>query len=228
MPPVAAGSPARRRKWSRTLFRAIVDIHPRKVSLGCSLRKPFQNLRSTRETELAETYPIHVVCAWIGNSEAVAAKHYLQVTDEHFERAQKVTRNPTHSGAVLSNPAHSGKTQKPAFRGKSEEIPVLVNLPSSPGRTRTYDKPVNSRLLYQLSYRGMGKNIVVHRPESDKCLKQPIGRSSSAELRAAYGAKLLWTARPFNATIARVLSRVGQVSKGARLPLCEAHSGGFC
>ena len=33
--------------------------------------KPFQNLRSTRETELAETYPIHVVCAWIGNSEAV-------------------------------------------------------------------------------------------------------------------------------------------------------------
>jgi hypothetical protein len=26
---------------------------------------------------------------------------------------------------------------------------------SSPGRTRTYDKAVNSRLLYQLSYRGM-------------------------------------------------------------------------
>lgn len=26
---------------------------------------------------------------------------------------------------------------------------------SSPGRTRTYDKAINSRLLYQLSYRGM-------------------------------------------------------------------------
>ena len=26
---------------------------------------------------------------------------------------------------------------------------------SSPGRTRTYDPAVNSRLLYQLSYRGM-------------------------------------------------------------------------
>jgi hypothetical protein len=26
---------------------------------------------------------------------------------------------------------------------------------SSPGRTRTYDKAVNSRLLYQLSYRGI-------------------------------------------------------------------------
>ena len=46
--------------------------------------KLFQNLRSTRETELAETYPIHVVCAWIGNSQPVAAKHYLQVTDAQF------------------------------------------------------------------------------------------------------------------------------------------------
>ncbi len=49
--------------------------------------KLFQNLRSTRETELAESYPIHVVCAWIGNSEAVAKEHYLQVTDAHFSKA---------------------------------------------------------------------------------------------------------------------------------------------
>ena len=36
--------------------------------------KPFQNLRSTRQTELEEIFPSHVVCAWIGNSEAVAKK----------------------------------------------------------------------------------------------------------------------------------------------------------
>jgi len=46
--------------------------------------KLFQNLRSTRETELAEHWPEHVVCAWIGNSRLVARKHYLQVTEEHF------------------------------------------------------------------------------------------------------------------------------------------------
>ena len=39
--------------------------------------KLFQNLRSSRETELAQDYPIHVACAWIGNTQAVAAKHYL-------------------------------------------------------------------------------------------------------------------------------------------------------
>jgi len=49
--------------------------------------KAWQNLRSSRETELAETWPLHVVTAWIGNSEPVARKHYLQVTAEHFERA---------------------------------------------------------------------------------------------------------------------------------------------
>jgi len=49
--------------------------------------KLFQNLRSTRETELAESFPIHVVCEWIGNSEAVAKRHYLQVTEDHFAKA---------------------------------------------------------------------------------------------------------------------------------------------
>ena len=36
--------------------------------------KAFHNLRATRQTELAETYPMHVVCAWIGNTETVARK----------------------------------------------------------------------------------------------------------------------------------------------------------
>ena len=49
--------------------------------------KPWQNLRSSRETELAETYPIHVVCAWIGNTKSVAMEHYLQVTEDHFQQA---------------------------------------------------------------------------------------------------------------------------------------------
>ena len=49
--------------------------------------KTFQNLRSSRQTELVEDYPEHVVAAWLGNSIEIARKHYLQVTDEHFDRA---------------------------------------------------------------------------------------------------------------------------------------------
>lgn len=64
--------------------------------------KQFQNPRSTRETVLAEKYPLHVVrvwiadsnpghfaAAWLGHSSTVANKHYRQVTDEHFELASK-------------------------------------------------------------------------------------------------------------------------------------------
>ena len=63
--------------------------------------KLFQNLRSTRETELAESFPIHVVCAWIGNTQAVAQKHYLQVTDAHFEKASAALQNPVQQSAEL-------------------------------------------------------------------------------------------------------------------------------
>ena len=61
--------------------------------------KLFQDLRATRETELAEDFPAHVVCAWIGNSPRVAAKHYLQVTADHFDRAlQNPPQHPTAPG----------------------------------------------------------------------------------------------------------------------------------
>ena len=54
--------------------------------------KLFQNLRSTRENGTAETFPIHVVCQWIGNSKAIATKHYLQTTDEHYSKASRTSR----------------------------------------------------------------------------------------------------------------------------------------
>lgn len=57
--------------------------------------KLWHNLRATCETELAEHYPAHVACAWIGNSVQVAAQHYLQVTDDHYiEAAQNPTQQP--------------------------------------------------------------------------------------------------------------------------------------
>jgi hypothetical protein len=34
-----------------------------------------------------EKFPARVVCGWIGNTEANALKHHLQVTNDHFERA---------------------------------------------------------------------------------------------------------------------------------------------
>jgi len=80
-----------RTRLMKTIRRAGIEPWP----------KLFQNLRSTRQTELAEEYPAHVVCTWIGNTEAVAKKHYLQVTEEHFKKAtEKPVQKPVQSATV--------------------------------------------------------------------------------------------------------------------------------
>jgi integrase len=56
--------------------------------------KLFHNLRATRRTELQEIFPDHVINEWLGHSGAVAAKHYLQVTPEHWAKAAD-SRSPT-------------------------------------------------------------------------------------------------------------------------------------
>lgn len=51
--------------------------------------KAFQNLRSSRETELLEQFPIQVVVSWIGNSPQIALQSYLTVRESDFEAAVK-------------------------------------------------------------------------------------------------------------------------------------------
>jgi hypothetical protein len=65
--------------------------------------KLLQNCRSTRQTELCEHWPEHIVCAWIGNSRLVAREHYLQIRDEDFLRAaepEKAAQNPAQQPAA--------------------------------------------------------------------------------------------------------------------------------
>jgi integrase len=51
--------------------------------------KLFQNLRSTRETELFKITGgnVKAVCSWIGNSPAVALAHYAQITEKDMKQA---------------------------------------------------------------------------------------------------------------------------------------------
>lgn len=101
--------------------------------------KPFQNLRSTRETELVNAgWPEHVVCAWIGNSKVVARRHYLQLRDADFERAARVptgtnasaenpTEYPAKSGENASYPASDQDPENAVFRGVTGDSKSLQN-----------------------------------------------------------------------------------------------------
>lgn len=59
---------------SKLIRRAGLEVWP----------KLFQNLRSSRKTELINEFPMLVVCEWIGNRPQVAMKYYLQVNEDHF------------------------------------------------------------------------------------------------------------------------------------------------
>ena len=84
----------------------------------------WQNLRSTRETELAEDYPLHVVSAWIVNTERIAAKHYLQVTDDHFESGARIgtgskpVRYGTESTRTASRTKNDSNANEPECKEK--------------------------------------------------------------------------------------------------------------
>lgn len=101
--------------------------------------KLFHNLRASRETELAADFPIHVVCDWIGNTAAIAAKHYLTVREEDYQRA---TQGGSESGAreahfqaqrlAAGNGADSHKTTQ------AESDTTFVPLPAGRGETTTY------------------------------------------------------------------------------------------
>lgn len=58
----------------------------------CGLEWPrlFTSVRATRESELIHRFDVHTACEWIGNSPAVAAKFYQQITAETWTVATTV------------------------------------------------------------------------------------------------------------------------------------------
>ncbi|MCY2953421.1 MAG: site-specific integrase [Planctomycetota bacterium] len=104
--------------------------------------KPFHNLRSSRQTELAEKYPIHVVCAWLGNSRAIAQEHYLQVTDSHFADAAKeptptanVKQEATNNSAAQNAAQYTAVTQR---TDRKATEPTDEKSPDLPGDSESY------------------------------------------------------------------------------------------
>jgi len=96
--------------------------------------RPFQNLRSSCETDLNAEFPGHVVAKWIGHSMAVAEKHYLQVRDTDFSRAVKYqlpVENAVHK-AVQTPADKTGNDETSSVRGSAKQLEsVLMSQPVS-------------------------------------------------------------------------------------------------
>ena len=68
---------------------------------------------------MTDEFTLHVVCEWLGNSAPIADKHYLQVTDDHFNEAIAGTADQSGAesgapGTHFSKIVVHGKAQHPA------------------------------------------------------------------------------------------------------------------
>lgn len=87
----------------RAIVRAGVQPWPR----------PWHNMRATRQTELADRFPGHVVCNWLGNNETTAIKHYLRVRDDHFDKAAQNAAQSVHEQPRRALQANWADSPKP-------------------------------------------------------------------------------------------------------------------
>jgi hypothetical protein len=71
-------------------------------------------MRASCETDLARQFPLAVVAKWLGNTQAVAMRHYVDVTDADFEKAVKAeaAQNPAqHAHAAYRGDSQSSKAE---------------------------------------------------------------------------------------------------------------------
>ncbi len=88
--------------------------------------RAWHNLRASRQTELAAEFPLATVCSWIGNTKAIAAGHYLQVTDADWTRAT----GSDESGAKCGAPEARIQAQRataPSCANPRESSEVVVD-----------------------------------------------------------------------------------------------------
>jgi integrase len=75
--------------------------------------KLFQNLRASRQTELLAEFPTKDVCDWLGNTQAVAMRHYAMATSESFDRAVKRNREQGSCSTGCSIPTDQEPSEEP-------------------------------------------------------------------------------------------------------------------
>ena len=92
-------------------------------------KRLWHNLRSSRQTELEQTHPTHVVCAWLGNSESIAKKHYLQVTDQDYQKAlQNAVQQPSEIGCITPQPVSGPNAKCLDLQGIANQCDIVQNL----------------------------------------------------------------------------------------------------
>ncbi|HEV3384380.1 MAG TPA: site-specific integrase [Gemmata sp.] len=81
--------------------------------------KLFHGLRASCQTDLANKFPGHVVCEWLGDSLAIAQEHYLQVTEDHYRQATQNTTQTTSDSTDQRETGYVARASLPLENAKT-------------------------------------------------------------------------------------------------------------
>ncbi len=73
----------------------------------------FHNMRASCATDWVERFPAHVVAGWLGHSPMIAAQHYLQTRDAHFDLATGAGQGDSKGGAESDAAEAQIRAQRP-------------------------------------------------------------------------------------------------------------------
>jgi integrase len=115
--------------------------------------KLFHNLRASRETELMRKYDLATVCKWIGNSPAVAAKHYATSVDlsGDFRRAAGIDAETNTNKAQQKAQQTAVASEGPAM---TDEVSKNEKTPENRGLVETCQAASNADLLRPWAVQG--------------------------------------------------------------------------
>ena len=110
----------------RTAFRKLL------IQAGIKpWEKLYHNMRASRQTELLAEFPAADVCDWLGNSQAVAMKHYAMATSDSFERAVcgstggsiSADQEPSGAGPETTKPSKTTGFEGFSYRVTTRQAP---------------------------------------------------------------------------------------------------------
>jgi integrase len=122
--------------WANANLRTMLSKFIRRAGVE-SWSRLWHSMRASCESDLARRFPLAVVCKWLGNTQAVALRHYIDVTDDDFRKALEATEsgNPKAAQkaaqqvtAVMRNEWQtfiSDKKETPGFPGFSEPCELM-------------------------------------------------------------------------------------------------------
>jgi integrase len=92
--------------WANANLRTTLERIIRRAGISPWPRL-WHSMRASRETDLVREYPLPVVAKWLGNTQAVAMRHYVDVTDADFDRAvnSEAAQNAAQQAHALARKA---------------------------------------------------------------------------------------------------------------------------